>query len=341
MAIRNQYIDYIKGITIILVIIPHCIQYGSGADYLNNCLFYDNPIFKFIYTFHMPVFMIISGYLFKYTINRHSFNDIVKSRVTTLLIPIILWHSIYIFIDNYIIGQGNFSDIYWGSYLKFLWFLWAVLWNSFIVLSIHRFANDSFIVYASVFLLLLCVPHRYNSNYYVFMYPYFLCGYLINNQTNSIIKRLISKLSTPLYTIIISVTFFALLAIYSREDYVYVSKTDVIIGRHISSHMLLVNLYRWAIGFVGSFLFFRITHSIYHRFTGHITNIFFVDLGTRTMGIYIISDYTFRFFYLLPIKFPNYFFITIEIICVLGLSFFITWIIERNNYARKYLLGGR
>ena len=95
MSIHNQYIDYIKGITIILVIIPHCIQYGSGADYLNKCVFYENPIFKFIYTFHMPVFMIISGYLFKFSINRHSFNDIVRSRVTTLLIPILLWHYQY------------------------------------------------------------------------------------------------------------------------------------------------------------------------------------------------------------------------------------------------------
>lgn len=33
MHTRNYYFDYLKGIIIILVVLGHCIQYGSGADF--------------------------------------------------------------------------------------------------------------------------------------------------------------------------------------------------------------------------------------------------------------------------------------------------------------------
>ena len=43
-----------------LVIWRHSIQYC----YAGEQAFFENPVFKFIYGFHMPLFMIISGYLF-------------------------------------------------------------------------------------------------------------------------------------------------------------------------------------------------------------------------------------------------------------------------------------
>ena len=339
MPNRNQYIDYAKGITIILVIIPHCIQYGAGAYYLNESLFYDNPIFKFIYSFHMPVFMIISGYLFNYSITRHSFNNIIKSRITTLLIPILLWHTIYVIIQNYV--DGNHSDFYWSSYIKHLWFIWAVLWSSLVILFVHKFTNDSLVVYLIIFIIFLFLPHRYNSNYYVFMYPYFLCGYLINNPSLKIINKIHTKLSTPYGLIILTTIFLIMLEMFSHEDFVYVSKTNIFLGGHISLHMLYIDLYRWIIGFIGSFLFYKTTHYCYHYFYEKPINTHLINIGTKTMGIYIISDYSFRFFYLLPINSLNYLYILIETICILGISYYTTWIIDRNYYLRKVLLGGR
>ena len=61
---RNLYIDLIKGIAIITVIIGHLIQYTS----VGNFNFYENYIYKFIYSFHMPLFMLISGYLFYFSL---------------------------------------------------------------------------------------------------------------------------------------------------------------------------------------------------------------------------------------------------------------------------------
>lgn len=51
---RNEYLDFLKGLAIILVVTGHCIQ----ISYIN---FDENVIFKVIYSFHMPFFMFLAG----------------------------------------------------------------------------------------------------------------------------------------------------------------------------------------------------------------------------------------------------------------------------------------
>lgn len=53
---RNAYIDKIRGFAIILVVLEHAIHH----TYEN---FDSNYLFALIYSFHMPPFMFISGYV--------------------------------------------------------------------------------------------------------------------------------------------------------------------------------------------------------------------------------------------------------------------------------------
>lgn len=76
---RNAYIDFVKAVAIILVIVGHCIQYGSGNDVLSASTFFDDKVFKFIYSFHMPLFMLVSGYLYSFSMrNVNSFSDVKR-----------------------------------------------------------------------------------------------------------------------------------------------------------------------------------------------------------------------------------------------------------------------
>ena len=52
---RLQYVDIMRGIAITLVTTGHLLQF--------NGLPTNNPIFEFIYSFHMPLFFAISGYI--------------------------------------------------------------------------------------------------------------------------------------------------------------------------------------------------------------------------------------------------------------------------------------
>ncbi len=72
---RNDSIDFLKGIAIFLVVLAHC-------------WILDREIFFFIYSFHMPLFFCISGYLFS---TRKKFKDFFISKLKTLIIPYILF----------------------------------------------------------------------------------------------------------------------------------------------------------------------------------------------------------------------------------------------------------
>ena len=63
---RIEFIDSLKGFAILLVLWGHSIQYlCSGID------FFQNFIFKIIYSFHMPLFFLISGFFFHSALKLH------------------------------------------------------------------------------------------------------------------------------------------------------------------------------------------------------------------------------------------------------------------------------
>ncbi|MCG2632990.1 MULTISPECIES: nodulation factor fucose acetyltransferase NolL [Bradyrhizobium] len=82
-APRDLSLDFAKGMLIILVIIGHLIQYVI----CRNNEYWHSPYFKFIYMFHMPLFMAISGYLSHGALVYKSLSRSVADRVKQLLLP--------------------------------------------------------------------------------------------------------------------------------------------------------------------------------------------------------------------------------------------------------------
>ena len=82
MSRRIEWIDTAKGIGILLVIIAHVCNIGGAFA----------PVSLLIYSFHMPLFFILSGYtLSKRTIELDIKTLIIKY-FKTLIIPFFLWH---------------------------------------------------------------------------------------------------------------------------------------------------------------------------------------------------------------------------------------------------------
>lgn len=94
---RERWPDLVRGIAIILVIIGHTIQYVK----YNNVNYEEDGVFLFIYSFHMPLFMFVSGYLFKSYVDRYSFIEGVWRKARSLLVPIIVWGILYCSILSY------------------------------------------------------------------------------------------------------------------------------------------------------------------------------------------------------------------------------------------------
>jgi len=80
---RIKWIDILKGIGIVLVVVGHANFIFANAT---TTMF----IQKYIYSFHMPLFFFLSGYLFvkeKYP----SFKKLIHAKVKTLLVPYFLF----------------------------------------------------------------------------------------------------------------------------------------------------------------------------------------------------------------------------------------------------------
>lgn len=85
---RNSNIDLVKGIGIILLIIGHIS---------------DGNLQKVIYSFHMPLFVVISGFLFTYPLDKRGF---IIQRAKSLLYPYVSFNLILLLIGviHYVTG---------------------------------------------------------------------------------------------------------------------------------------------------------------------------------------------------------------------------------------------
>ncbi len=64
---RIEFVDRLKGFAILLVVFGHVAERYLEFDlYPEYSVFY-SILYKVVYSFHMPLFMMISGYLFSYS----------------------------------------------------------------------------------------------------------------------------------------------------------------------------------------------------------------------------------------------------------------------------------
>ena len=92
---RIVYIDYAKCVAILLVVSGHIIQCFSVCGK-------DDPLFKFIYSFHMPLFFFLSGYVAQITRERSLLRGVIPfllRKIETLFVPFLVWSLV---IHNYI-----------------------------------------------------------------------------------------------------------------------------------------------------------------------------------------------------------------------------------------------
>lgn len=116
MKTRLYYIDNLKGFLIFLVVWDHCIQ-SSDLDFDNNI------IFRYIYSFHMPLFMVVSGFVsYKPDLTWNT----VRKRFKQLIIPFLAWVMISCCIH---LDWHRFFDeiIYLDTGLWFLWTLFFIV----------------------------------------------------------------------------------------------------------------------------------------------------------------------------------------------------------------------
>lgn len=161
---RNEKIDVLRGWAIILVVFGHCMEYASGHEFFSVNGIYNNLIFKAIYSFHMPLFACISGWLFGRTIEKYASFDIIRRKAESLIIPIASWITLWMLLNAGLsIIRGNIDFAAWvkgwfGMFLTNFWFLWAIFVCMLLVVVVHHFFGDNIGIYLLSIAGMLVIP---------------------------------------------------------------------------------------------------------------------------------------------------------------------------------------
>ncbi len=155
---RIVSLDIAKAICIILVVIGHYAPTHAPNWYmlLNNV----------IYTFHMPLFMFASGYIYIATKKDVDYRTFLLNKIRRLMIPYFTTSVIVISIKLFTQGQAYVENpVTYISFLKmfylpeagyFLWFIWA-LWWMFVLVPLFKSKQSRDVLFV-VALLLHYIP---------------------------------------------------------------------------------------------------------------------------------------------------------------------------------------
>ena len=164
MTKRLDWLDFAKGIAIVLVVVGHAGRgiSSAGISDTNNVL---SLIDAIIYAFHMPFFFILSGVTFGIRPPENVKPDLLK-RVWRIFYVMTIWTYAFLFLralsGDHPNTRGAWTDILVFPVPPFahFWFLWALLLNILVFTLLRLFFQKFFsekVFWAGAFLLVLFV----------------------------------------------------------------------------------------------------------------------------------------------------------------------------------------
>lgn len=284
---QRRFLYLVKGAAIFLMLYGHCIQYCSAESGMD---FFENPVFKTIYTFHMPLFMLVSGYLFHYSFEKYSMGELLVRRVQGLVQPIVFC-SIFSFLLTDVafdLVTGTTEGIWDGRWLEKLpsmWFLWSALSATVAVTLVCKHVQHLCLQIPLLALMTLFVAFFPNATENVFMYPYFLLGFYF--------ARYRVKLPLWVYRLryLTLILFPAMVCVYEKKHYIYISGLKSP-GSTLREAMQ-INGFRWGIGLVGAVFALTVLEYAFRKGNTAALGRFLLGglmrLGEKSLQIYALS----------------------------------------------------
>lgn len=268
MKKRESTLDFAKGLLIIFVVLGHSIQYSLGNNWLTSQLFFDDVVFKTIYSFHMPLFMMISGYLF-FNSNQKNFKTLVLSKLKVIGAPMLTFIFLnYLFQYILMAFRCNVQYVFVHYFKRIflgttMWFLLSLLLNIIVVSILTRILRKNTLLFLGmimIFVISLFIPDSIVLSVHKFMFPFFCLGYILKQ--NEIPLYVFSKKKIVLCFL----TILSVVAVwwFNKETYIYTSGFCVLEGG--GGKIFLIDCKRILIALIVSYTFMQYVYlHAYHR----------------------------------------------------------------------------
>ena len=309
--------DNIKGLLIILVIVGHTIQYCSST-------YETDFVFRFIYSFHMPLFFFVSGYLS----NRGRWDsNVIAKRAVQLLIPFVIW--------AFLVPLLRTGDFDLASSLqvlvypdKGLWFLYNLFVYS-VIFNISEYIQKRFCVklwilvgcfYILLGVLMIVFHTKYNCAQLCYHIVFFAAGYYYKQLNTNV---LISNVGICIMGGVFGITIPF-----------WVTNGNPLFYDRINLGGAFAYVYRYGVQFLGMMLFYVLGQKKLNR---KITII--QRLGASTLGIYVVQFTVIYYFVkLLPVEDKVLKIIAVSTLAVPA-SYAFVWLVRKVKYIRLLLIG--
>lgn len=317
---RSTKYDEIKFWLILLVVIGHILESFIIAKKTTTNIY---RLRFFIYSFHMPLFILISGLFSKKNIEKKRYSNIAFYLVLYVVIKII--STINIAIQT---GNISFNLLTEGDYP---WYCFAMFAFQMITILLKN-KNKTFILVSSIILALIVGYDRNIGDFLVLsriivFYPFFFVGYWLDKD------RLLKKLSSrkiQVTSIIIMLIYIFIIFIKINDLYIF---SPLLSGKN--SYYTLGEKFKigWAARAVQYFIIFIISFSIISICTIIKKENFTSKIGKNTLPIYALHYIPINFLFfktLNPMIWMNKIFSPCPTLLIFPIGFIIVYLLSFN-----------
>lgn len=283
-AQRSRKWDILKFVLIFLVVLGHGVDYFTGTSEIMRSLF------MFIYTFHIPVFIFVSGLFAKNTVN--------QKRYDKMLGYLLLYFVIKLYPVLYRNLTESKSGINLWSESGIPWFMFALFAFYLITVILRRLPS---VPVLAVSIVLGCIAGYFSFigdflvlSRIVVYYPFFFFGYCVERNR---IEKLCDSKKLKIAAVLIMIVFSVV--VFTQIDRIYWLR-PLLTGRNPFSMLgvygkfgFFIRLAYYAVVFVvGGSIVVLVPKKTYFGLCA--------KLGSRTLAVYALH---FIVFYLVYEKF--------------------------------------
>lgn len=276
---RISSFDYIKAFCIFLVCLGHALLF------IFTDMDYSYPVTKYIYAFHMPLFMTVSGFFFISSLKK-DFATLIKEKGVQLLLPCL---SFFLIIRICSL-EANLN--FW--YLKCLFCQYVIYW---FLLKIKERAGIKSGLYWSIvaFLFFVAAPvlNRWLVVSYkiMFMFPFFAFGIVLRRYW-----IVIKKYEKRIFIVSFLISILAL-CFWKTEYIIYFTPIRYFSFGGFDRNLFFASILRWGAGIVISIfviLLFDLITKDDEKKESFFSKII-KSIGRHSLEIYLLQSFVLEF----------------------------------------------